>query len=93
MELLLITLLISMGLPFLFQVAKVQLAKRNTFLSGIPSLVLYMILCGVAALITTLAMGEDLLTMVVCGLAIFLLSQGFYVAVLSKYLPGRGSVG
>lgn len=89
MKLLLVTLLISLGLPFVYQLVKMNIA----ILSGIPSLILYMILCGVSGVIISVFMDDaNLITGVVCALAIFLLSQGFYVTVLAKYLPGRGSV-
>lgn len=90
MKLLLVTLLASIGLPFLFQVVK----KNATFLGGVPALVLYVILCGIVGVVIAVALeGANLITAAVCGLAIFMLSQGFYATVLTRYLPGRGSVG
>lgn len=89
MKLLLVTLLMSLSVPFAYQLVKTKVAA----LSGLPSLVLYVILCGVAGVIISVFMDDaNLITGVVCALAIFLLSQGFYVTVLAKYLPGRGSV-
>ncbi len=90
MKLLLITLLVAMGLPFGFQVIKRKLPS----LGGVPSLFAYMILCGAGGVIeaTFLADG-DLIVAAVCGIGIFLISQGFYGSVLSKFLPGRSSIG
>ena len=89
MTLLLVVMLAAMGLPFLFQLLK----RKVPFLAGLPSFVLYIILCGVVGFIISIANGKGWVTAATCGLGVFLLSQGFYSAVLVRFLPGRGSVG
>ena len=90
MTLLLVTMLASMGLPFLFQLLK----RKVSFLAGLPSFGVYIVLCAVVGIIIAMAMSNgNVATAAECGLGVFLLSQGFYSAVLVRFLPGRGAVG